>query len=95
MSDIINVRVNQVQSEQRTYLYVPADDRNSFPGIETYFKLIDKDTNKELSVHMETSGRIPGLGDFFESHPLIKKGTVACIQVIKPDVEYYIWVKKC
>lgn len=94
MSTKIYCRVNQVQSEQRTYIYVSKYDQKYFPDVVTYFSLIDKESKKVFYVHMEAAGRIPGLGDFFELHPSIKKGTTICIEVVNPDIEYIIGVEK-
>jgi 5-methylcytosine-specific restriction protein A len=94
MTKHITTTINEIQSKDRRYIYIHAEDHHYFPEPNDKFKIIDANNNKEYIVHLENSYRIPGLKGYFKSHPEIGKGTKVLIEAIEKNKTYYIYLDR-
>jgi hypothetical protein len=92
MTTHITTYINETQSRDRSYIYIPKSKQNYFPEPNEKFKIIDSQIDKEYIVHLENSYRIPGLKGFFKSHSEIGKGTKILIEVIEQYKVYKIHI---
>lgn len=84
--------INKTQNEQRSYIFIRKPERFYFPIPGENFKIIDSINDEVYVVHLENSYRIPGLKDFFISHPEIERETKIHLDVLENKKLYKIYV---
>ena len=88
----ITATINEIQSKDRSYIYIPKEDQHYFPEPYKKFKIIDSKYDKGYDIHLDNYYRITGLKTFFKSHTEIGKGTKILIETIEQFKTYKIYV---
>jgi len=88
----ITTTINEIQSKDRSYIYIPKKDQHCFPEPYKKFKIIDSKNDKGYDIHLDNYYRITGLNLFFKSHSEIGKGTKILIETIELYKTYKIHI---